>query len=185
MVGVGLELLDGVLGRVDDVDVVPVLAQNIGELVNSMKDCGLVSVTEEGPTSRVAITEAGLEILETVRPGWQIQQVDQDAPNRRLDARLAAVLQELQWLAHEQHDSPSRTRDTHTSGKFMPGLIIECKRWDSPAKRIKHSEISKRYRHKLYKDHIRSDVRIHNGLSGAELIKNCAHLQWPKFGSQS
>jgi hypothetical protein len=135
---------------------VGMLAQNIGELVNTMKDCGLVSVTEEGPASRVAITDAGLEMLESARPGWQVQQVDRDTLGQHLDEILTAALQELQGLSHVQHGEPSSTRMFLTLGKIKPHFMIGCRRSDPFERWIKHSEMPKGYR--LHKDH--SDKKL-------------------------
>ena len=164
---------------------VGMLAQNIGELVNSMQDCGLVSVTDEGPTSRVAITETGLEILEAVRPGWQVQQVDQDTLIQRLDESLAAVQKKLQGFIDARQGAHSAACDFSISGRIPRGLILECKHWASPRKKIKHSEIPKGYKHKLYKDPVRIDVGLDDDLFGMNLFGDRTPLPRLKLESQS
>jgi len=72
------------------------LPQNIGELVKTMSDCGLVTLAEEGTARLVALTPLGAQLLEASKPGWQLTDVDHDPLTQRLEEKVRLALQQLE-----------------------------------------------------------------------------------------
>jgi DNA-binding MarR family transcriptional regulator len=72
---------------------VGVLPQNLGELIDAMRDCGLVKTTHQGQARRVTISDIGVHLLEAAKPGWQLMNVDQDLMNERIEESVGRAME--------------------------------------------------------------------------------------------
>jgi len=110
--------------RMGDLAVaVGALAQNIGELVKTMSDCGLVTLTEEGAAKRVVLTPLGAQLLEACKPGWQVTEVDHDPLTQRLEEKVRLASQELAELAQRDRATRVREMELHLGLKSEPHKV--------------------------------------------------------------
>jgi hypothetical protein len=83
-------------------EIVGMLPQNIGELIQAMSDCDLITVSGRGTANHVALTDTGARMLEALKPGWQIMQVDQDPLGRRLEEGIQAAVRQYKELIYSR-----------------------------------------------------------------------------------
>jgi DNA-binding MarR family transcriptional regulator len=105
-------------------DIVGILPQNIGELIQAMSDCGLVTVSGKGSADHVVLTEIGAQMLEAMKPGWQGTQVEQDQISRRLDEDIQAAVQQYKAVIYS---APSTWLQCRYFGEELESLLNERK----------------------------------------------------------
>ena len=74
------------------------LPQNLGELIDAMRDCGLVTTTHQGSARRVRISDIGVQLLEAAKPGWQLTNVDQDLMNERIEESFGRAMEQFETM---------------------------------------------------------------------------------------
>jgi hypothetical protein len=96
--------------------IVGMLPQNIGELIQAMSNCDLITVSGRGTANHVALTDTGAQMLEAIKPGWQIMQVDRDPLGRRLEEGIQAAVRQYKEIIYPRDlASPNQRFRRHLS----------------------------------------------------------------------
>jgi hypothetical protein len=138
--------------------------QNIGELVYSMRDCGLVNVEEEGQVRRVTLTEAGIQMLEANMPGWQVLDLEQQARNEELRNELRKIQESIhQTLARgrgEAGETEWPRLETKISVSHQPTTRWLTHIVRTGTHKVMAAEIERLTKHTLYDKFIWRNTRL-------------------------